>query len=196
LADAKKHTTHRNRALRRLRRLPYVVAGAAAAALAAAGVARQKRAAGFGSGRTAASQPPAPEIPKEPPAADPAQPPDMVETLQASAATAGARPAAETDTAVAPPATTVAIDLWHGYFEWRFMARVRDPDGRMRTVAESPGFRRWHHTNETAPTDKQRAAHRELLAKLERLGWHVAAAGEVWYQPVITDKHELRASPA
>jgi hypothetical protein len=125
--------------------------------------------------------------------AAPPPPPPLPSAVNGSAAVseplAGAAAAAAVGAEVAAarpkPVLSAYIVLWHGYFEWRFMALVRTDESPSYVLAESPGFRPWRKSDQSDPSEKARAAYGVLLEKLEQLGWRVGDTGDRWYQPKL-----------
>jgi hypothetical protein len=76
-------------------------------------------------------------------------------------------------------AGTCTIAVWHGYVRSRFYARVSDPDGETRTIAESPPFRRKGYVPEPLPDAVK--AHETLLDLLRSEGWSPVGDLGPWY---------------
>ena len=71
------------------------------------------------------------------------------------------------------PSETCALELWRGYFKWRFYATTTEPDGTETTVAASPFFRvgRGHSIEDSAAAHE---AYDAIVAELAALGWEPA----------------------
>jgi hypothetical protein len=73
-----------------------------------------------------------------------------------------------------------AINWWRGYVRSQFLASEAGVSAAM-VVAESPPFR-WRSSKQPPETEEVVAAHRQLIATLNDLGWEVVGFGPAWFE--------------